>query len=55
MDIASKDKKPVTANNKIAKLESLGYRTSHLSTLEVDELLKRLEVEQPSEDWRSKL
>jgi hypothetical protein len=41
--------------DKKAKLESLGYSTSHLSSLEIDELLQQIEQEQSAKDWRSKL
>jgi len=55
MNTASPDKIAESTRNKRAKLESLGYSTSHLSSLEIDELLKRIEQEQSANDWRSRL
>jgi hypothetical protein len=55
MSTISQNKITAEARDKKAKLESLGYSTSHLSSLEIDELLKRIEHEQSAKDWRSRL
>ena len=48
-------KREMSIRAKRAKLEQLGYRTRHLSSAEVDEVLRAVEREQASGDWRSKL
>jgi hypothetical protein len=55
MNTAPREKITAATQAKKAKLESLGYCTSHLSCLEIDELLKRVEPDRPATDWRSKL
>jgi hypothetical protein len=55
MNTAPPDKIAEATRDKKAKLESRGYSTSHLSSLEIDELLKRIEQEQSASDWRSRL
>jgi hypothetical protein len=55
MNTVPRDTLTAATQAKKAKLESLGYCTSHLSSLEIDELLKRVEPDRPATDWRSKL
>jgi hypothetical protein len=55
MNTAPPDKLAEAPRDKKAKLESLGYSTSHLSSLEIDELLNRIEQQQSANDWRSRL
>jgi hypothetical protein len=55
MDTAHPDKIAEATQDKKAKLESRGYSTSHLSSLEIDELFKWIEQERSANDWRSKL
>jgi hypothetical protein len=43
-----------TQDNK-TKLESLGYRTAHLSPSDIDELIRLIEQKRPERHWRSKL
>ena len=48
-------KRDISIKEKRAQLERLGYRTRHLSSAEVDEVMRAVEREQASGDWRSKL
>ena len=41
--------------DKKAQLESLGYRTGHLSASQIEELMELLERKKPDRDWRLKL
>jgi hypothetical protein len=55
MDSVPQNKMSAKTLDRMVKLESMGYHTSHLSALEIEELLKRIEQEQPATEWRSKL
>jgi hypothetical protein len=54
-DEATQRKIDEATQSKKAKLESLGYRTAHLSVSEINDLMSRVERERPATDWRSKL
>jgi hypothetical protein len=55
MDASSQNKMPAETQDKKAELERRGYRISHLSALEIEELLELIEQEQAARDWRSSL
>ena len=55
MTDAAEDNVDDSIQVKKARLEQLGYRTAHLSSSQIDELTRCIEMEQPAAAWRSKL